>query len=64
MSDVRGSTNVEAKRGRTNVENPDDLRGELIRIAEDGDAGDLDTMEDRVSALLSDVRRAQAGDLE
>jgi hypothetical protein len=43
---------------RTDVTDPDDLRCELIRIAEDADAGDLQTAEGRVTTLLSDFRRA------
>jgi hypothetical protein len=51
---------------KTDVTDADDLRCELIRIAEDADAGDLQTGEERVSRLISDFRRAiqtqQGGD--
>lgn len=50
------SGNVDA--GRTDVTDPDALRQELIRIAEDADADDYETMEGRISSLLSDTRRA------
>lgn len=55
VSDPSG--NVDAK--RTDVTDPDALRQELIRLTEDVDAGDLDTAENRILALLSDVRRAK-----
>ena len=55
-----GPSDIGAEASRTDVTEPSELREELIRIAEDGDANDYDTMEDRVSALLSDTRRAIA----
>lgn len=55
-----GPSDIGAEASRTDVSDPGELREELIRIAEDADAGDLDTMEDRLSALLSDTRRAKA----
>lgn len=60
-----GPSDIGAEASRTDVTAAGELREELIRIAEDADADDYDTMEDRVSALLSDTRRAkatQAGD--
>ncbi|MGB9966093.1 hypothetical protein [Halobacterium hubeiense] len=43
---------------RTDVTDPDALREELIRLAEDCDEGDLETAEDRTTNLLSDIRYA------
>lgn len=63
-STVSGPSDIGAEATRTDPTDPDELRNELIRIAEDADAGDFETMEDRVSALLSDVRRAKAGDYD
>jgi len=59
-STTSGPSEIGAEATRTDVTDPDALRRELIRVAEDGDADDLETMEDRLSALLSDTRRAIA----
>lgn len=44
------------------VTDADDLRSALLRVIDDCEANDLDTMETRVVGLLSDVRAAQAAD--
>lgn len=44
---------------RTDVTDADGFREELIRLAEDRDAGDWDMVEDRASQLLSDIRRTR-----
>lgn len=42
---------------RTDVSDEDELRAEFLRAIEDCDADDYETLEGRLQALLSDVRR-------
>jgi len=55
-----GPSDIGAEAKRTDVTDAGELREELLRIAEDGDADDYEMMEKRLSGLLSDTRRAIA----
>lgn len=65
MSRTQDSPEGHVDAGRTDMTDPDEYRQELIRLAEDLDAGALDTAEQRTCGLLSDIRRTiaqQGGD--
>ncbi len=64
MSTTTPDADADAAGARTDVNDADGFREELIRLAEDRDAadngqGDWDTLEDRASQLLSDIRRTR-----
>jgi hypothetical protein len=52
------SGNVDAL--ETDVTDESELRETLLRLVDDARARDLETMDDRLCGLLSDVRRARA----
>jgi len=54
---TRGPEDIGVAALDVDVTDPDEFREELIRLAEDGDAKDYETMEDRLTGLLSDVRK-------
>jgi hypothetical protein len=55
-----GPSDIGAEALDIDVTDNDELREHLLRVAEDGEANDYETMADRLTALLSGARAAKA----